>query len=85
MTRRPDPQPSAAEAFDEFSSPLDVITRWELFGGTWRVVARMGDQVTMSLCRCDGGEEQQRLTSADPAFINWLDGKTSTSPEDPPQ
>lgn len=67
----PDPDQSAA--------PVDVISRWEQFGGAWRVIARTSDAVTISLCRCDGGEEQQRLTSADPALIAWLGGRSSSS------
>ena len=53
-----------------------VLDRWQRFGGTWRVTDRAAGQVTISLCRCDGGEEQERITSADPAVMAWLDSRT---------
>lgn len=64
----------ATEAVDD---PVGVLVRWEMFGGVWRVTERDGAKVTVSLCRCDGGEEQQRLVSADAALHDWLDGRTS--------
>lgn len=27
---------------------------------------------TVSMCRCDGGEEVQRLTTEDPELVAWL-------------
>jgi predicted ArsR family transcriptional regulator len=59
---------------------VDILTRWELFGGAWRVIEHDGAQVTISLCRCDGGEEQQRLTSTDSALIGWLGDRTRSDP-----
>lgn len=46
--------------------PLEVLRRWEQFGGTWEVLARTADGLTVSLRRCDGGEEVGRLVSDDP-------------------
>ncbi len=66
------------------ADPVDVISRWELFGGVWRVIARSGPEVTISLCRCDGGEEQQRIISDDPALAAWLGDRTSSAPDSPP-
>jgi hypothetical protein len=60
----------------EQSGLVNVLTRWELFGGVWRVINRDGRRVTISLCRCDAGEEQQRFTSDDPALIAWLGDRT---------
>jgi hypothetical protein len=57
--------------------PVDVLKRWEDFGGTWQVISHTGPSVVVSMCRCDGGEEVQRLSSADPALLTWLDGRTS--------
>lgn len=57
---------------------VETLQRWEEFGAVWRVIARPGDGVTVSLCRCDGGEEVQRITSSDPALITWLAGRTSS-------
>lgn len=45
------------------SQALDALIRWEDAGGTWQVLDRRPDQVTVALCRCDGGEEVERLTS----------------------
>ncbi len=47
---------------------VDRLLRWEAFGAVWRVVERDGERLTVALCRCDGGEEVERLTSADPAL-----------------
>ena len=61
------------------SDPVDVVRRWEDFGGTWRIVSQDGASVVVSLCRCDGGEEVQRLSFADPALLTWLNGRTSNT------
>lgn len=83
MTNWPDHDPhgTASDSRDceNGAAPIDVLTRWELFGGTWHIIARTGHHVTISLCRCDGGEEQQRLTSDDPALIGWLGDRTSSA------
>jgi hypothetical protein len=52
--------------------PVGVLTRWESFGGTWRVVQRTDTGVTISMRRCDGGEQVQELTSHDPQLLAWL-------------
>ncbi|WP_306370582.1 hypothetical protein [Nocardiopsis sp. CC223A] len=49
------------------TDPVDVLRRREEHGGAWRVVARTDSEVTVSLCRCDGGEETERPVSGDPA------------------
>jgi hypothetical protein len=56
--------------------PVAVLSRWEAAGAVWRVVARDGDAVTVSLCQCDGGAEVSRLTSADPALTRYLASRT---------
>jgi hypothetical protein len=63
---------------DMAEDPVDLLRRWETFGATWRVIARGPRGVTVSLCRCDGGEEVQRLTSADPALLVFLGDRTSS-------
>lgn len=52
--------------------PVEVLERWELSGGTWRVLARSGSTVTVALYTCDGGEEMSRLTSTDAALRRWV-------------
>ena len=49
-------------------NPVEVLTRWESFGGTWRVLRRNGARVTISMRRCDGGEQVEELISDDPAL-----------------
>jgi hypothetical protein len=34
--------------------------------------------VTVSLRRCDGGEEAERFTSGDPELLAFLDGRLSS-------
>ena len=52
---------------------LDRLLRWERAGGTWEVVGRRGDDLTISLCRCDGGEEADRFTTADPQVRAYIE------------
>lgn len=58
--------------------PVDRLERWQQFGATWRVASRRAETVTISLCRCDGGEEIDRLTSDDANLLRWLAGRTSS-------
>lgn len=51
---------------------VDVLRRWEDFGATWYVVGRGEEGVTISLRRCDGGEEMLRLVSKDPELLEFL-------------
>jgi hypothetical protein len=57
---------------------VGTLIRWQDFGGVWRVVARSPAQVTVSLCRCDGGEEVERLTSGDRRLLAFLDDRASS-------
>jgi hypothetical protein len=57
---------------------LGRVQRWLGFGGAWRVVSRTAGTVTISLCRCDEGEEMDRLISDDPELLAWLGGRTSS-------
>ncbi len=54
--------------------PVEQLRRWEAFGGVWEVVHRDRRSVTVSLRRCDGGEEAGRLTSDDPDLRTFLAG-----------
>lgn len=60
--------------------PVARLQRWESFGAHWFVLDDDGDRVTVSLCRCDGGEEVERLTSDDPSLRRFLAGRTSSAP-----
>jgi hypothetical protein len=62
-------------------SELDRLHRWEESGGTWRVLGRRTESLTISLCRCDGGEEVDRFSTADPAVVAYVDDReTSEEP-----
>jgi hypothetical protein len=62
------PGPSGAEL-------VSALVRWQRSGGTWRVVGRRPDRVTVALLRCDGGEEVDRLSSGDPRWLEHLGGR----------
>lgn len=51
---------------------LDTLERWSTFGGVWRVVATDEAVATVALCRCDGGEEVERLLVRAPAALAYL-------------
>jgi hypothetical protein len=53
--------------------PVAVLQRWTDAGAIWRVIARRRDSVTVSLCTCDGGEEVDRFTSANPDLLRFVD------------
>jgi hypothetical protein len=71
-------KPVDADAVVFEPGPIEVLERWRTFGGTWRVVSRAPGWVTLSLFRCDGGEELQRLTSTIPELLEWLGSRTSS-------
>lgn len=54
------------------SEHLAQVRRWEEFGAVWELVRRDGDVVTVSLCRCDGGEEVARIVSGDPELVAYV-------------
>lgn len=62
----------------EETGPVEVLRRWEDLGALWRVVGRSPGGVTVALCRCDGGEEVERLTSDDADLLRYLGGRTSS-------
>ena len=59
--------------------PAAVVQRWADCGGYWRVVDRRAGTVTVGLFRCDGGEEMDRVTSADPRFVEFLAGRSDST------
>lgn len=64
---------------DMTDDPVAVLQRWQDSGAHWAVVARRNGVVTVALYRCDGGEEVDRLTSADPRLVEYLAGRESSS------
>jgi hypothetical protein len=64
------------------SDTVRSLERWEAFGGVWRVLAADGGSAIVSLCRCDGGEEVDRLTVRDRAALDFLAARpASDAPE----
>jgi hypothetical protein len=56
----------------EAETPVEKLRRWELYGGHWRVDSRASNQIKISLLTCSGGEEADRLLSADPELIAYV-------------
>lgn len=55
-----------------------MLQRWQDAGAHWAVIARHADSVTVGLFRCDGGEEVDRITSADPRLREFLAGRETS-------
>jgi hypothetical protein len=68
-----------AVATEPSSNPVEILRRWEDFGGSWRVVADAGPALTISLCRCDGGEEVDRLQSDDPVLAAFVGARRTSA------
>ncbi|KAA1424328.1 hypothetical protein [Nocardioides antri] len=45
----------------------EVLSRWEATGGSWRVVGRSAERVTVALCSCED-QEMDRVEVTDPDF-----------------
>ena len=60
------------------SDDLDRLRRWVDSGGTWRVIGRRTDALTIALCRCDGGEVVDRLATCDPAVLDHVEGRETS-------
>lgn len=64
------------------SPAVAQLQRWEDAGGAWRVISSSPHQLVVSLRRCDGGEEADRLTSNDAALWAYI-GQRSSSEDGP--
>ena len=62
----------------EDSVDLARLRRWEDAGGVWRVVGQGRGSLTLSLCRCDGGEEADRFATDDPAVLVYVAGRAGS-------
>ncbi|MDT5095151.1 MAG: hypothetical protein QOH60_4514 [Mycobacterium sp.] len=58
--------------------PIVVLQRWVDAGAIWRVMHRGDRSVTIALYQCDGGEEVDRFTSADPQLLDFLKHRNSS-------
>jgi len=63
--------------------PVDTLRRWTAAGATWKVLRRTASEATVALCRCDGGEEVERITSREPGLLAYIGGRDSS--DQPPQ
>lgn len=61
------------------SDDLETLSRWEDFGGVWEVAHREPGEVTVSLLRCDGGEEVSRMVSCDPEVLRYTQQRERSS------
>jgi hypothetical protein len=59
-------------------SGLMILQRWEISGGVWHVLHRTSERLVISLRRCDGGEEAERLTSLDPDLLAYIGSRESS-------
>lgn len=59
-----------------YMKPVEMLRRWEECGAIWRVLS-LGPPVTVGLYQCGGGEEVDRLSSADPDLLRFLAGRGS--------
>jgi hypothetical protein len=69
---------------------IDRLRRWEDAGGTWRLLhGRSGgdaageDGALVSLCRCDGGEEVERVRLTGSAAAAYLRARPSSEDPEP--
>jgi hypothetical protein len=67
-----------ADEFLTASGPLATLRHWQEAGGAWRVVGGRAGDVTVALCRCDGGEEVDRLHIDDPQAVAYLRRRPSS-------
>ena len=61
------------------SDRVAELRRWEDSGAVWSIVSRKQDRVTVALLRCDGGEEVDRFTSADPRLLDYIGERFSST------
>ena len=57
---------------DEHSADYERLVRWETNGATWQLISVYEGVATVSLRRCDGGEELEKLRSAEPDLVAYV-------------
>jgi hypothetical protein len=57
---------------------IDVLERWELCGGTWRVAELSEHVAELELCTCDGAPVD-RLRSTARSFIELVTSRREAS------
>jgi len=54
------------------SADLERLLRWETAGATWELVSVHEGTAIVSMCRCDGGEELERMRSDEADLIAYV-------------
>jgi len=57
---------------DVTSDALARLLRWELSGATWQLQSLRDGTAVVALCRCDGGEQVDTLTSAEADLVAYV-------------
>jgi hypothetical protein len=57
---------------------IETLQRWTAAGGLWRVQSRGPAGLVVSLLRCDGGEEVDRVSSDDRALADYIGDRESS-------
>lgn len=58
---------------------VDVLSRWELSGGLWRVLDLREDWIDIGLFTCGGAEQVSRVSGARTSVLrDFLSGRTSS-------
>ena len=60
-------------------SPIEILERWEQFGGTWKVRSLSPDVAELELCTCYG-EPVDELRSTEPGFLAHVLDRVRTRP-----
>lgn len=60
------------------SQLIQALVDWERAGAVWRLVDLTPSGATVALLRCDAGEEVDRISSADPVWLEYLDARPSS-------
>ena len=71
----------ADDARDHAAGEVEALWRWERSGAVWRVLGRSGANLSVGLFTCDGGELVDRLSTSDPAVLEYV-GDRESSEED---
>ncbi len=53
------------------SDDLERLRRWAGSGGLVRILGDAGGRLSVGLLTCDGGEEMERVVTADPEVRRW--------------
>ncbi|WP_245924923.1 hypothetical protein [Nocardia nova] len=62
----------------QISPAVAALIRWQDSGGVWRVLGRRRTHVTIGLFECTGGDEVDRIVSADPALRAFIGQRGSS-------